>query len=40
MTRKGEMRKGFVARTIPIDIDDELRMMAIKDHLRDGSISI
>jgi hypothetical protein len=36
MTRKDKMKEGFVARTfhIPIDIDDELRMMAIKDHLR------
>jgi hypothetical protein len=32
MTRKDEMREGFVARTfhIPEDIDDELRMMAVK----------
>jgi hypothetical protein len=36
MTRKDKMREGFVARTfhIPNDVDDELRMMAIKDHVR------
>ena len=36
MTRKAEMRKGFVARTfhIPIDIDDELRVMAVKNHVK------
>jgi hypothetical protein len=36
MTSKDKMREGFVARTfhIPEDIDDELRMMAIKDHVR------
>ena len=36
MTRKDEMKKGFVARTfhLPIDIDDELRVMAIKNHAR------
>jgi hypothetical protein len=32
MTRKDKMREGFVARTfhIPIEIDDKLRMMAVK----------
>ena len=36
MTRKDEMRKGYVARTfhLPLDIDDELRMMAVKNHVR------
>jgi hypothetical protein len=36
MTRKDKVREGFVARTfhIPIEIDDELRMMAIKNHVR------
>jgi hypothetical protein len=36
MTRKDKMREGFVARTfhIPNEVDDELRMMAIKDHVR------
>jgi hypothetical protein len=36
MTHKDKMREGFVARTfhIPEDIDDELRMMAIKNHVR------
>jgi hypothetical protein len=36
MTRKDKMKKGFVARTfhLPIDIDDELRMMAVKNHVR------
>lgn len=36
MTRKDKMREGFVARTfhIPIEIDDKLRMMAVKNHLR------
>ncbi|MGC2574962.1 MAG: hypothetical protein WA364_25905 [Candidatus Nitrosopolaris sp.] len=36
MTRKDKMREGFVARTfhIPIDIDDELRVMAIRNHVR------
>jgi hypothetical protein len=36
MTRKDKMREGFVARTfhIPIEIDDKLRIMAVKNHLR------
>jgi hypothetical protein len=36
MTRKDKMRTGFVARTfhVPIDVDDKLRMMAIKNHVR------
>ncbi|MGB6531318.1 MAG: hypothetical protein WBF33_24690 [Candidatus Nitrosopolaris sp.] len=35
MTRKYKVREGSVARTfhIPNDVDDELRMMAIKDHI-------
>ncbi|MGA9151432.1 MAG: hypothetical protein WBZ36_12715 [Candidatus Nitrosopolaris sp.] len=42
MTRKDKMKEGFVARTfhIPIDIDDQLRMMAIKDHLRFSEMAI
>lgn len=42
MTRKDKMREGFVARTfhIPIEIDDELRMMAVKDHLRFSDLAI
>jgi hypothetical protein len=42
MTRKDMMRKGFVARTfhIPIDIDDELRMEAIKTHVRFSDMAI
>ena len=30
------MREGFVARNfhIPIDVDDKLRMMAVKNHVR------
>jgi hypothetical protein len=36
------MREGFVARTfhIPNDVDDELRMLAIKDHLRFSDMAI
>lgn len=36
MTRKDKLKKGIVARTfhIPIEIDDELRMMAIQNHVR------
>lgn len=36
MTRKDKMRKGFVAHTfhLPIELDDKLRMMAIKNHVR------
>jgi hypothetical protein len=42
MTRKDKMREGFVARTfhIPNDVDDELRMMAIKDHVRFSEMAI
>lgn len=42
MTRKDKMREGLVARTfhIPIEIDDELRMMAVKDHLRFTDMAI
>ena len=36
MTRKDKMKEGFVARTfhIPIETDDKLRMMAIRNHVR------
>ena len=36
ITRKDKMREGFVARTfhIPIDIDDRLRMEAVKKRSR------
>ena len=36
------MKEGFVARTfhLPEDIDDELRMMAIKDHVRFSEMAI
>ena len=36
MTRKDKMREGFVARNfhIPIDVDDKLRLMAVKNHVR------
>lgn len=42
MTRNDKMREGFVARTfhIPEDIDDELRMMASKDHVRVSEMAI
>jgi hypothetical protein len=42
MTRKDQMREGFVARTfhIPKDIDDELRMEAVKTHIRFSDMAI
>ena len=42
MTRKDQMREGFVARTfhIPIDIDDELRVKAVKTHVRFSEMAI
>jgi hypothetical protein len=42
MTRKDKMREGFVARTfhIPHDVDDELRIMAIKNHVRFSDMAI
>jgi len=42
MTRKDKMREGYVARTfhITIGIDDELRMMAVKNHVRFSDIAI
>jgi hypothetical protein len=42
MTRKDKMREGFVARTfhIPNDVDDELRIMAIKNHVRFSDMAI
>jgi len=35
-TRKDKMREGFIARNfhIPIDVDDKLRLMAVKNHVR------
>jgi hypothetical protein len=37
-----EMRKGFVARTfhIPEDIDEELRVLAIRNHVRFSDMAI
>jgi hypothetical protein len=42
MTRKDKMREGFVARTfhIPKDIDDELRIEAVKTHIRFSDMAI
>jgi hypothetical protein len=42
MTRKDQMREGFVARTfhIPIDIDDELRMEAVRKRMRFSDMAI
>jgi hypothetical protein len=42
MTRKDMMRKGFIARTfhIPIDIDDKLRMEAVKKRVRFSDMAI
>jgi hypothetical protein len=42
MTRKDEMREGFVARTfhIPIDIDDRFRMEAVKKRIRFSDMAI
>ena len=42
MTRKDEMREGYVARTfhIPIDIDDKLRMEAVKQRVRFSDMAI
>jgi hypothetical protein len=42
MTRKDKMREGFVARTfhIPIDIDDRLRMEAVKKRIRFSDMAI
>jgi hypothetical protein len=42
MTRKSEMRDGFVARTfhIPEDLDEKLRLKAVKDKVRFSEITI
>jgi hypothetical protein len=42
MTRKSEMKKGYVARTfhIPTEVDDELRVMAIRNHVRFSDMAI
>jgi hypothetical protein len=42
MTRKDQMREGYVARTfhIPTDIDDELSVMAVKNHVRFSDMAI
>lgn len=42
MTRKDKMKEGFVARTfhIPVDIDDELRMEAVKKRIRFSDMAI
>jgi hypothetical protein len=42
MTRKDKMREGYVARTvhIPIELDDTLKMMAIKNHVRFSDMAI
>jgi hypothetical protein len=41
MTRKNEMRKGFVARTIhiPQELDDRLKLKAIKDRVRFSDVA-
>lgn len=42
MTRKDKMREGYVSRNfrIPIDVDDELRMEAVKKRIRFSDIAI
>jgi hypothetical protein len=42
MTRKDEMKKGFVAHTfhLPMDLDDKLRMEAVRTHVRFSDIAI
>ena len=42
MTRKDKMREGYVSRNfhIPMDIDDELRMEAVKKRIRFSEIAI
>jgi len=42
MTRKDKMKVGYVARTfhIPNDIDDELRMEAVKKRVRFSDVAI
>jgi len=42
MTRKDQMREGYVSRNfhIPIDVDDELRMEAVKKRIRFSDIAI
>ena len=42
MTRKDQMKEGFVARTfhIPTDIDDKLRMEAVEKRIRFSDVAI
>ena len=42
MTRKDEMREGYVARNfhVPINIDDKLRMEAVKKRIRFSDMAI
>jgi hypothetical protein len=40
MTRKDEMRKGFVARTFHLPEDENLRMKAIKNRVSFSDITI
>jgi hypothetical protein len=42
MTRKDQMREGYVSRNfhIPTDIDNELRMEAVKKHIRFSDMAI
>jgi hypothetical protein len=42
ITRKDEMREGYVARNfhIPTDIDDKLRMEAVKKRIRFSDMAI
>lgn len=42
MTSKDKMKKGFVARTvhIPIELDDTLKMMAVKNRIRFSDMAI
>ena len=42
MTRKDQMREGYVARNfhIPINIDDKLRMEAVKKRIRFSDMAI
>jgi hypothetical protein len=41
MTRKDQMREGYVSRNfhLPIEVDDKLRMMAVKEHIRFSEIA-
>jgi hypothetical protein len=42
MVRKDQIREGFVARTfhIPIDVDDKLRMEAVKQRIRFSDMAV